>query len=161
MLRLALLAVPALVLLAARPAAACPAPPPGTDYRCSKYDHMMEQLAAANDPAVYVRATRGVLPPRVNGKRALRHLVTSTWIARDPAGLQGQLRILDAADVPDTISTDLRHAIVRSVKWVGSYYTVQIGSSTYALQRCPGDDGRINSCLVRVLPARRVVAGPR
>jgi len=150
--RLALLALPILLVLAAAAprAHACPAPPPGTDYHCSKYDKMFEQMAMRAFAPVYIRTTRGVLPPRTTGKRAMRHLLASTWTARDPSAQNPRIKILDGANVPDEIDDAVYNAIVHGVTWSGRQYVVSFDRMTYAIQRCRDDHHRLTTCLVRV-----------
>lgn len=151
--RLILLALAAVVAATLTSAAACPAPPPGSNVRCTKYDHMMERVAPRPMPQRYVRAHPLYLPRRLAPAAAMRVLVRSRWVVEGAAAPGPALRLLDGANVPQALSTTDTNVIVRAVTWQAGHYRVEINGATYQLERCRDARRRASACLTPLLAA--------
>ena len=144
-------------------ALACPAPPPGSNFRCTKYDHMngmdhVEQPPAA--PPLYQLAGR-VTPPRYGGGRLTRLLTSGPWTVATPRSTTGfavpaveigvdsrPLRFLRPASAsPADLGPETRTVLLRAIEQREDKIYVQVDSEYYLLSACQVAPRRWTSCL--------------
>jgi hypothetical protein len=147
-MRLAYLALAA--VLAPSIAAACPAPPPGEEehYHCSKYDkydHVQadEKVLAPPPEQIYARAGRAKYPR--SKKRLMRLLTTSIWRAGSDL-----VQFLDGSDIPDVIDLHdgARSEIVRTIEATDDGWHVSTDADGYDVHPCK-IGRRATVCIVR------------